>query len=281
MKTNWLRDRLTAAKQNSPMWTELADSIQEIFEQQVEPLIDRLRGMSSTFAMTEEDLRKKVAELGSFFAISDRVEIEDWPLALMQRQDEIRLKKTKYPMESAISREFSGLQIEWRPLYAPMDQINYPYGSYFATEAQLEYETIPADQWFLTARGVLYIPVTELVKVFPEAQSVDEQVALFEETLTRLVTPMIPLHIVYDGTRYYFTYTLVELEEIFTRGTADIEQLIPVVAENVETSTYQADTPTQYMPVMNNSCEYRYNYQARFDAYPLDAWTVDRPLPAG
>lgn len=281
MRVNWLRDRLTAAKKNSPMWVELADAIQEVFELQVEPVIDRLRGMNSTFSMTEEDLRKKVNELGSFFAISDRVEMEDWPLALMQRQDEIRLKKTDYPMESTINREFAGLKIEWRPLYAPMDQNAYPYGSYFATEEQLQYETIPADQWFLTARGVLYLPITELTKAFPEAGSVDEQTTLFEETLSRLITPMIPLHIVYDGAQYYMTYTLIEADEVFSFGRIDITQTMKEAKEWLEAYRYTKESVTDIMPVMNNGCDYRYNYLARVDALPIDAWTVDRPLPAG
>lgn len=281
MRANWLRDRLTAAKKNAVMWVELADAIQEVFEKQVEPVIDRLRGMNSTFSMSEADLRKKVKELGGFFSISERVEIEDWPLALMQRQDEIRLKKTDYPLESTISREFAGLQIEWRPLYAPMDQVTYPYGSYFATKEQLEYEPIPADQWFLTARGVLYLPMTELTKAFPDAASVSEQTALFEETLSRLITPMIPLHIVYDGTQYFLLYTLIEADEVFSLGKMDIEQTMSTAKEWLEKYTYGKEDITELTPPMSNSCNYRYNYKARVDALPLDAWTIDRPLPAG
>lgn len=281
MRANWLRDRLTASKRNSPMWVELADAVQEVFEKQVEPVIDRLRGVNSTFSMTDADLRTKVKELGSFFSISDRVDIDDWPLALMQRQDEIRLKKTDYPLESTISREFSGLQIEWRPLYAPMDQIAHPYGSYFATEEQLQYEPAPADQWFLTARGVLYLPITELTKAFPNAKTVDEQTALFEEILNRLITPMIPLHIVYDGTQYYMVYGLVEAEEAFSNGKIDIQQTMNAAKEWLESFIYGSESVSDIMPAMNNGCAYRYNYQARIDALPLDAWTIDRPLPAG
>lgn len=281
MRSNWLRDRLTEAKQKSVMWTELADSIQAIFEQQVEPVINRLRSMNSTFSMTEEDLKKRVTELGEFFVISERVPIEDWPLALMQRQDEIRLKRTDYPLKSTINREFSGLQIEWLPLYAPLDQTAWPYGSRFTTTEQMPFEDLPENEWFMTARGVIMLPITELTKAFPDSKTVDEQTALFEAALSRLIEPMIPLHIVYDGTRYYMTYTLPEFEEIYAPVAYEIAQTMPAAIEGHEHQVVGVDTPTDYMPVMNNGCAYRYNYQPRMDAYSLDAWTLDRPLPSG
>ena len=73
MKHDWLKQRLTAAKQAAPMWTELAEAVQEVFEQQIEPLLTRLRGLSSAYTMTSDDLALRISELGEFFLISDRV----------------------------------------------------------------------------------------------------------------------------------------------------------------------------------------------------------------
>ena len=237
MDSNWFKQRLTGAKQGAPMWAELADTVQALFDQQVSPVLSRLRGMTSTFTMAEEDLVRRVDDLGPFFSLSNRVEIEDWPLALMQRQDEIHLKKTDYPIVSTINREFTGMQVEWQPLWAPIDQEAWPYGTRFTTLDLMPDEDIPPEGWFLTARGVIRLPMDRLAAVFPDLGSIDEQTAAFEGVLKQLVEPLIPLHIVYDGSRYFVSF------------------------------------------ILRNNSEYRDSYRARLDAFRLDAWSIDKPLP--
>lgn len=279
MRENWFRERLTAAKQAAPMWVELADTLTTIFSDQVEPLLVRLKGMTSTFTMTQEDLDKRINELGSFFYLSERVAPADWPLALMQRQDEIHLKKTDYPLVSTISREFAGMQVTWEPLYAPIDQEAWPYGSRFTIKSQLPHEDIPEDQWFLTARGVIRVPMTQLRNSFPDSTTINEQGAEFEAILERFIRPLIPLHIAYDGAQYFLQYTLKELEELLLLALTEITQTSPPAVEAQEQMGRSPADISQTMPPMNNGCDYRYSYQARFDAISLDAWTVDRPLP--
>ncbi len=283
MKTDWLKQRLTAAKQASPMWAELAEAIQEVFEGQIEPLLDRLKGLTSAYTMDSDDLLQRINELGEFFILSDRVDKADWPLALMQRHDEIHMKKTDYPLLNTISREFSGMKATWEPLYAPKDQVNYPYGSRFVIKSQLEYETIPAKDWFMTSRGVIRLPITSLHN-FGDALSIDERAAAFEEVMTRFIEPLIPLHIVFEGPQYYMIYTVRELEEIFRLLLAECGQTFPPALESnmlkrPEELATAPDGITQTMPVMNNGVAYAYSYRARMDASPLDAWTLDRQFP--
>lgn len=278
MKPDWLKQRLTAAKQAAPMWAELAEAVQEVFEQQIEPLFTRLRGLSSAYTMESNDLALKIEELGQFFALSDRVEQADWPLALMQRQDEIHMKKTDYPLINTISREFAGMKVSWEPLYAPKDQELYPYGSRFTIQSQLNDESIPADEWFMTSRGVIRLPLTALQNSFAGANTVDEQAAAFEEVMTRFIKPLVPLHIVFEGAQYYLQYTLAELDEVIALLLQEAEQTFPPALEKLELVTSKADT-VQTMPPADNRVEDRYASSARFDALRMDAWTLDRPIP--
>lgn len=276
MREHWFRDRLTKAKLNAPMWTELADAIQEIFSDHVEPIIERLRGMGSAFAMAPEDLDRRVEELGPFFWMSERVEREDWPLALLQRQDEIHLKKTDYPLVSTIAREFSGMQVDWAPLYAPIDQKKWPYGTRFTTMEMMEFEDIPESQWFMTSRGVIRVPLPRLSEASISGSTIDDQCAEFEAILARFVTPVIPLHIVFDGAQYYLEYNLVEGNEWLEMLLCEISQSFPPVSEGGESADYSEAEITTTYPVMNGrDTQVRTN---RLDGIPVDAYQMDAPL---
>lgn len=278
MKPDWFKQRLTAAKQAAPMWTELAEAVQEVFEQQIEPLLTRLRGLSSAYTMTSDDLALRISELGEFFLLSDRVDETDWPLALMQRHDEIHLKKTDYPLVTTISREFNGMKVTWEPLYAPKDQVRFPYGSRFSIKSQLEFEDIPESEWFLTSRGVIRLPLTSLQSSFVGATSIDDQATAFEAVMNRFIEPLIPLHIVFEGAQYYLQYTLPELEEVIKHLLTSANQTFPRVLEVVEVARTKSDA-VQTMPIANNSVEYKYSQRARLDAQRLDSWTLDRAIP--
>lgn len=276
MRENWFRERLTKAKLNAPMWMELADAIQEIFTDHVEPLLERLQGMGSAFTMAPEDLDRRIDELGPFFWLSDRVEREDWPLALLQRQDEIHLKKTDYPLVSTIAREFSGMQVEWSPLYAPIDQEKYPYGKRFTTIEMMEFEDIPSDQWFMTSRGVIRVPLPRLSEASLSGSTIDEQCAEFEAIIARFVTPIIPLHIVFDGAQYYLEYSMTEGDEWLDLLLCDITQDCPPAIEGKEAaSSTGADIETIYPPTTGNDNQVRRN---RMDGIPMDAYQMDAAL---
>lgn len=276
MRENWFRERLTKAKLAAPMWAELADAVQEIFTDHVEPILERLQGMGSAFTMAPEDLDRRIEELGPFFWLSDRVEREDWPLALLQRQDEIHLKKTDYPLVSTIAREFSGMQVEWSPLYAPIDQEKYPYGKRFTTTEMMEFEDIPSDQWFMTSRGVIRVPLPRLSEASLSGSTIDEQCAEFEAIIARFVAPIIPLHIVFDGAQYYLEYNMVEGDEWLDLLLCDITQTCPPAIEGKDTlPPPTADIETVYPPLTGNDNQVRRN---RMDGIPMDAYQMDAPL---
>lgn len=258
------------------MWGELADAIQEIFTSHVEPLITRLRGVGSAFTMAPEDLDRRLEELGPFFWLSDRVAREDWPLALLQRQDEIHLKKTDVPLVSTIAREFSGMQVEWSPLYAPVDQSKWPYGSRFTTIERMEFEDIPRDEWFMTSRGVIRVPLPKLAQAFVDGDTVDEQCSEFEAIISRFVTPLIPLHIVFDGAQYFLEYNLTEGYEWLEHLLCSISQTYSDAVEAPEAPSKIGEAITMsYPPAVGNDIQFRRN---RMDGIPVDAYRIDAPL---
>lgn len=276
MRKNWFRERLTKAKLNAPMWAELADAVQEIFTSHVEPLLERLQGVGSAFTMAPQDLDRRIEELGPFFWLSERVEREDWPLALLQRQDEIHLKKTDYPLISTISREFSGMQVEWSPLFAPVDQKKYPYGARFTTQEMMPFEDIPADEWFMTSRGVIRVPLPRLSEAALSGSTIEEQCAEFEAIIARFVTPIIPLHIVFDGAQYYLEYNMTEGDEWLDLLLCEISQVCPPAVEGKETNIAPtADVLTTFPPMAGRDTQTRRN---RIDGIPVDAYQMDAPL---
>ncbi|HIF9321658.1 TPA: hypothetical protein ACX6QP_002155 [Photobacterium damselae] len=213
MKKGWLRDRLVPAKKNSPMWRSFADSVQELLESNVEPTLDRLRSRTSLFTMNVEDLKVVLNELGSFFVIGSGVKDDDLPIVIMQREDEIHQKRTIYPLINTLNREFEGLDVAWEPFYAPVDMVTYPYCSQLIIKEDLENQVIPAEDWFLTSRGVVRVKLSDVLSVFVGGGSTvesDDPLDDFENQLKRVIYPLIPLRIVCDGTLYFIDFDDVD-----------------------------------------------------------------------
>lgn len=277
MQANWLRNRLTKAKQQAPMWAELADAVQEVFEQHIEPLVERLRGMGGAFTMAEEDLDARINELGPFFFLSERVEPEDWPLALIQRQDEIHYKNTEWPMLSTIGREFTGMSVTWSPQWAPKDINTYPYGTRFTTKEAMPFEDIPESGWFMTSRGVIRVSLPELARSFPGGETQNEQTAEFEAILARFIAPLIPLRIVFDGAQYYIGYTLKEADEWIELLATDIHSSWAPAEEGGEGVNLQSAEIGTSFPPLNNDSDSPVG-QLFLDVESMDAWTLDKPI---
>ncbi|EGT5658465.1 hypothetical protein JD793_004669 [Citrobacter braakii] len=69
MKPGWFRNQLTPSKRVSEMYGSLADIIQDIFEEVVEPILSRISARKSFFTMADEDLDTRIGEMGKFFTI--------------------------------------------------------------------------------------------------------------------------------------------------------------------------------------------------------------------
>lgn len=279
MQDNWFRNRLTKAKQGAPMWAELADAVQEVFLSRVEPLILRLRGAGSVLTMAPEELDRKFDELGSFFYMSDRVDDADKPMALLQRLDEIHLKDTDIPLTSTLAREFQGMGAEWAPLFAPVDQVAHPYGSVFLTATEMTgIGSGIGDDWFMTARGVVRLPVLHLKVVAPDALETEAKIAALEADIDRYVRPLLPVNIVMDGVEFFVLMAFIEPAEDGGISALDIEQEF-TAASDCERPGYEAFDIEQTLATHQAEHPYWYEYTARLDAMSLDCWTLDKPIP--
>ncbi len=215
--SGWISRLLTTAKQGSDMWVELADAIKSIVDTYPEPYIDRLKSRISLFDQNEEDLRTVMLEMEDFFTTSE-LNGDTLPIVIMQRKDQVHMKRTVYPLNQTLKREFPDLDVSWQPLYAPIDQDAYPYGELFEVEENLtSYESLGLERsdWFKTSRGVIRVPRNKL-STDGEAAS-DDDIADFEEQLLRIVYPLIPLRIVCDGQQYYIEFSFTEAEETISQ----------------------------------------------------------------
>lgn len=199
MKSDWLKKQLIPVKEKSLLYRELAEVIQSVVKQAVEPYLERLKNRPSLFNMSREDLITVIRELGDFFRVKESNYSDNGDLAIivMQRQDEIHQKRTVYPLLNTINREFPDINMQWEPLYAPVDQEKNPYGKYFVRSKDVA-KRKNNDVYFLTSRGVLTVPILEVLNNYSHLDSYSAVKELSEQ-VERLIYPIIPLRIVKHG----------------------------------------------------------------------------------
>lgn len=275
MQKDWLKRQLTKAKQGAPMWSELAEAIQQLVDNHAMPLIERLRNIKSSFTMAEEDLDKKIGELGRFFAIR-AVPADIKPVVFMQRLDEIHLKDTVFPLVNTLWREFNGLSVKWEPLYAPVDLQKHPYGSLLLTKEDMEQSKGRYGDMFLTSRGVIRLPINEIM----EGRDFDEMDKVIEKLINEIkvyVEPLLPLHIVFDGHQLALKYVIKEAEEWFYAVSESIGQDGFIgVKEGLEALTAERqDVACDNGAIQLDGMVGHDDYIFRFDDIPMDAWSLD------
>jgi len=211
--SNWLAKQLTSAKQDSGMWSGLAEILQGVVGTYVDPYLTRLSNRKSIFTMAEEDLGTRVSELGSFFTIRSS-DASSVPMLLLQRMDEIHFKGSLRPVTQTFYREFNGVPITWQPLYAPVDTDTYPYGTVLVTEQTLDSVGDNYGNMFMTSRGAVSIDMSTLMALIEAdttgSMTQESVTADALEKFTQVVKPLLPLHIVWDGMILYFAVDLSE-----------------------------------------------------------------------
>lgn len=279
MANSWLKNQLSDKKKASPMWAGLADAVQQIFDEQIKPLTDRIASLNSYFTMHPDDLQRRIDELGSFFYFGGNVDQDDMPLALMQKLDEVHFKRTSLPIQNAISREFQGLKVEWAPLYAP--KVITPIGSKDYTKKEVNGKLVNAlrtkteiedtrgsmDDYFLTSRGVLQLYSMQLAASGNTGED-------FSALVSRIIRPLIPTDIVFDGEHLLIHYDIMApIERLFfdEQSVIDIFDAIHVPLENVsDTAITKNATRT-----LNNRYPAVEGHINRLDAISLDFWPLD------
>lgn len=203
MNSNWLSSMLTKAKQKSSMWLTLADTIQASFDDELSIVVDTITRNRSVMTMSVEEVKRKQESLGHFFSVLDAPDVEKG-LTLLHRLDQIHLKATEFPIKDMVKRNFDGLEMDWSPVYAPINQEEFPYGTRFI--AQTEFDNLDAsskEQYFMTSRGRM---ILNLNKYLPPKEEMDK----IYNTIFETIIPLIPLDIVFDG-----FFTQVKIVAVF------------------------------------------------------------------
>lgn len=275
---SWLKGQLTTAKQSQDSWVDLAAALATSIYDHVESYIERLQSRNSLYDMEDEDILTDTEELRKVFPLYN-VESEDLPHVIMQRQDEIHFKKTVYPLTATITREFSGMEVTWEPLYAPKDQETYPYGTLFITANEFEdYAAQGLDEsaFFKTSRGVIRVPINQVAG--GENGVTEEDIAAFEEKIRRVIYPLIPLKIVCDGQSYYISMDISEFVESIGQWTQQIADNTYTTAEQSELE-YSHDAsvlPSTTIVTTDEKTVTTFNGTPRLDSVPIDAIFLDR-----
>lgn len=203
---DWLKKRLTIAKQGSLRWKELAEALQEFWAEQFDPEISEAKNLSSIYTAGLADQRRIASELGRYF--ETELPDENIPICIAQRKIELAQKDTIVPIQATLRR--MGVDAEWCPLYGKSGEM---YGKAFYLKDQLDPAWIdnispkldgtwavgstPAvpmlSSAYLTSRGMLRIDLSTI-------QNDAAMLAVFSR-----VRQIKPLHIVFDGV-YFWIY---------------------------------------------------------------------------
>ena len=195
----WLLRRLTPAKGNEARWAELATVTEQVWEAFFDPRLSRLERMRSSYLADDQDLVRKIRQMGDYFSFELPNEA-DRPIALAWRRLELEYKDTELILQSVFRRHFGNLAVTWFPIFAPLDE---PYGTVFqaAGGPWPETKNYPPDGMFLTSRGVLGIDLSCIFGLrLSKRGFLDEAEPLLLRTK--------PLHIVYDGPLWYIRFDL-------------------------------------------------------------------------
>lgn len=214
MGSGWFKNQLTSAKKDADMWAGLADAIQSLVADVVDPYLKRISDRKSIFTMSNTDLETSINELGEFFTILAS-DASSEQMLLLQRKDEIHFKGTSRPITQTFYREFNGVPITWQPLYAPVDTVSYAYGTVLIPGDQLATVSNNYGDLFLTSRGVISIGLNDLLDLIATGTATgDTQEEITEAALTKfkqVVKPLLPCHIVFDGLSLYLKVSLAEV----------------------------------------------------------------------
>lgn len=267
---------MTKAMQGKDAWLQLADALEALNLQNVEPILNRIKGMTSLFTMHPDDIAVLLNELGGIFSVGSA---DDKSLLLQQRMDEVRKKGEHYPIKKTLEREFGNLRVKWLRLYAPKDTETYPYGTVLVTEDDKYLYPVADDGWFLTSRGIVELPLFDIAENDTDRVDVQDALERFEKALYRVIPPLIPTHIVFDGHAYLITWQALDLADKPSVISADINEAFVVLdvqdeAVCTDDISQQLSTASDHVPPCLSP------QQCRMDSIPMDAWRLDKPLPS-
>lgn len=189
---DWLKKRLTPVKKDTPRWMQFAEAIQELWEENFDPDLDRMKRAKSIYTADTVDLQREIGELGDFFQALPKA--EDLAIAVAWRKLELLYKDTEFIIVSTFARKFLGLEVTWMPLWAKKSE---DYGDAFYPEDEIS----DFSGYHMTSRGRLNVNIDDMT-----ARRIS--IADFQDHVDARMDTIKPLHIIYDGAVYNRTRTV-------------------------------------------------------------------------
>lgn len=274
MIKDWLKKQLIPEKQETGLWPDFADAVQVVYEAQVKPLLSRLSDRKSFFTMHPEDMDTRISEYGRFFVMGE-TDKASRPILLAQRLDEVHFKGTDRPIVSTFWREFGNLPVNWEPLYAPLDQERFPYGTFFTTENGVKIAQESYGEFFLTSRGTINVDLNKLYEIYGYEEQ-DKLIKRLIKDVDRIVAPLLPLETVFDGISLRLDFWLEEAEEVMKYASATVGSsrafLFQPFRESIELQYVEASYDAGEITPQTCSQDPIY---LRLDTMPVDAWPLD------
>ncbi|MGC0875071.1 phage tail protein [Pantoea agglomerans] len=273
MIKNWVKDRLVKEKRDSELWAGFADAIQSVYEQTVEPILQRISNRKSYFTMDKEDLTLRMSEYGRFFVVAETSDTSR-PVLLAQRLDEVHFKGTDKPITSTFWREFDNLPVTWQPLYAPVDQEKAPYGTFFTTKDGVAVAQEKYGEFFLTSRAHISVSLNELYERYgysEQSEAVNKLLAKFDQ----IIQPLLPLHIVFDGVALFISFEMAADADRIQLISAGIDYTAKMTYADLQSEINALTMATQQEYAIPAEAVNEGRLQERYDVFPADGWWND------
>ncbi len=121
---DWLKKRLSGSQKESDRYVELAEAIQELWEDHFDSELEKIINLRSIYAADIEGQKEIVSELGGYYEYD--LPDKNIPISINLRKLELLQKDTRIPLVESLKRV--GVDSEWMPLYARRGEI---YGTAF------------------------------------------------------------------------------------------------------------------------------------------------------
>lgn len=269
---SWLQSRLTPAKSENPRWKGLAKVLEKIWDGNFIPYLSRYQRLRSSFEADDADLAKQIAQMGDYFSY-EFPKPQDRAISLAWRRLELEYKDLELILSMALRRHFGSLEIEWLPIYAPKDKV---YGEDLIPFDQIRPKSqkyIPADNHFLTSRGMIGV---SLNSIYSQGYAKQE---IYSEAYP-LVKRIKPIHIVFDGFFYYIRFDLPFSCDITVWWESESASSFAIPFDVY--GHYFDTTPADewQLDIQGFSCTWEEEEKLPIDFYPANKlWHLDWYLP--
>ena len=266
----WLQLRLTPAKQQNARWIGLAQVWEKLWEGDYLPFLDRYQRMKSSFQADDQDLSKLIAQMGDYFSY-DTPQEESRAIALAWRRLELEYKDLELILSMALRRHFGSLEIEWIPLYAPVD---LPYGSEY-----LEYDPVleadrnknaPPQGYFLTSRGNVAVnKVTLLQNNYLKEDVREDAIAVIKRVK--------PIDRIFEMLSWYMEWPLIFDDVDWSESWWEVDSCLALTPDadsmpSIGVSLYQTTQTIEFdfLPKDNSALYWPLDFGPREGILPLE-----------